>query len=270
MKGDEPIPGGESTTEQTPAQENSQNSRTPYSTSSAQSAMLLHRLYGQTLIPAILKVDAFYALSELFAFSAFSENQFLNLITSLVDKEQDPPMDKMQASLLNLQYWKTTLEAHMQKQQAAISCISSRGAPKWPRATDDEHVKVIEETAQRLLQDYNHLLMRAQTLRAHCVDLTALLMNKAMLEHAQHGINQADGLTRLTLLAFFFVPLSFTTSFFGMNFVQLQGADGPTLGIWVWFIVSVPLFMASGAFLFWGSMVRWSKNVSQWLGIAPM
>lgn len=72
-----------------------------------------------------------------------------------------------------------------------------------------------------------------------------------MLAEAQRSISQAEGLARLTFLAFLFVPLSFTTSFFGMNFRELIGDDGPNLSVYIWFAVSVPIFAISLSFLFW-------------------
>jgi hypothetical protein len=70
-------------------------------------------------------------------------------------------------------------------------------------------------------------------------------MNAVLYLQSQKAIQQAEGVVKLILLAFFFVPLSFTTSFFGMNFNELNRYKS----IWTWFAVSGPLLLLS--FLFW-------------------
>lgn len=87
-------------------------------------------------------------------------------------------------------------------------------------------------------------------LSAECDREIGLLMNNAVKE-SQRAISQAEGVAKLTRLAFFFIPLSLTSSFFGMNFSQLVGAAGAILSIWLWFAVSAPVLAASFAFLIW-------------------
>ena len=223
---------------------------------SAQSATLLSEKYGQTLDLAVVRLDAFYAVSEIFAFSAFAENQFLNLLASIIEKERNLPLRKKQASLANLQVFRDELEAHIEKQKAVITFIESRARLKWPQATEPNQAAVVNAVAEGLLEDFNHLLTRSNNLRAQCMDMTTMIINQAMLEEAQRGLLQGAALSRLTLLAFFFVPLSFTTSFFGMSFTELQNADGPKWSIYIWFATSVPLFAGSLVFLFWDQIVR--------------
>jgi len=62
------------------------------------------------------------------------------------------------------------------------------------------------------------------------------------------------------LLAFFFIPLSFTASFFGMNFKEL-GSSNQDLSVWVWFIVSVPIFGVSVLLCFWSKVYVWLSRV---------
>lgn len=69
-------------------------------------------------------------------------------------------------------------------------------------------------------------------LRDEFVSSMTILMNAAAIDESQKAISQAEGVAKLTTLAFFFVPLSFTTSVFGMNFLELS--DGNHLSIWVW------------------------------------
>ena len=64
-----------------------------------------------------------------------------------------------------------------------------------------------------------------------------------MLAESKKAIDQAERVGRLTQLAFFNIPISFTTSFFGMNFKQLN--SGTNLSTWIWFVVSFPRLVIS-------------------------
>ncbi|MCJ1304927.1 hypothetical protein MMC08_007740 [Hypocenomyce scalaris] len=56
-------------------------------TSFGQTATLLPRQYGTSLSTPIMHRDAMYALSELFAFAAASESQFLNMMSPQIDDD---------------------------------------------------------------------------------------------------------------------------------------------------------------------------------------
>jgi len=91
-------------------------------------------------------------------------------------------------------------------------------------------------------------LQAAQSLSERCVSGSASILNHAMLQESRKAINQSIKIERLTLLAFFFAPLGFLTSFFGMNFSQFgQG----TLSVWIFFTAMVPVLMLSATVLFW-------------------
>src|SRR5438552_3121441 len=76
-----------------------------------------------------------------------------------------------------------------------------------------------------------------------------LLMNRAMIAESQKAINQAQEVTKLTRLAFIFIPISFTASFFGMNLGPL--VQGAIHGIWLWFAVSAPVVIISMLLMKW-------------------
>lgn len=225
-----------------------------------QSASSLYKHYGRTLNQEVLKVDAFYACTELFSFSAFSESQFLNMVEQIITRSRDTPHTSsfslpqsrsMQSTLDTLQFAKSVADDHIQKLRRTISCIKSRGGPTWPRASDTKHKEITNAAASQLLEDYEDLLQRAQRLSQICADQTLLLMNNAMLAQSGQNILQAERVARLTLLAFLFIPVSFTCSIFGMNVVELVNDQGPRLSIWVWVVASLPMFVACFLICFW-------------------
>lgn len=103
-----------------------------------------------------------------------------------------------------------------------------------------------EVAAEQLLKDYRYLLSRAQTLSDQCDRGMHIVMNNAMIKESREAIAQAGGVAKLTRLAFLFIPLSFTTSFWGMNFKQL-GTGNQDIR-WC-FIMLFPIFIIAMIFM---------------------
>lgn len=229
---------------------------------SYQSISSLSKYYGQTLDSDVLRLDAFYALTELIAFSAFSLSQYLNLIESTVDRciyESD--QHNTHLTLADLQYAKSTLDSYLKRLHGTLSFIKARGGPKWPRVNPSKQEQLVKDAAQNLQEDFEHLVERTRMLSSRCSDESKLLINKSMVDEAQRSLLQAKGIARLTLLAFFFIPVSFTTSFFGMNVVELVGSNGPHVSVWTWFVVSVPVLLFAIGISRWEDIKSFTKTV---------
>ena len=198
--------------------------------------------------------------------------------------------EHMQRSLLDLKHHKFILHEHIEQLQSAIAIIKQGGNSRWPRAKPipdstrhlsaarsprdtkpqivlttlssatpapqpDTTMQPLTESesdlaTQRLLRDYECLLHRAQSLSDLYSEGMRDIRNNAMLAESRKAIEQARGVARLTLLAYFFIPLSFTSSLFGMNFKEL----GTHLSIWVWVAVSVPVFVVALILCFWNKI----------------
>lgn len=242
-----------------------------------QSASILsHDSYGRFLKDEVMKLDAFYALSDLYSFAASAENEFFNLLRAKLDSETKHLDDErhMETSLQNLVYHRKLLGAHAERLQEAIWQLGRHGSPDWPThqltkeqgktrpsGSDLEVPNIaanqvksatteVEQAVMRLIDDYEHLLNRAKSLSIQYKEGMEHIQNSAMLYESRKAIEQARGVARLTLLAFFFIPLGFTTSFFGMNFQEL----GDHLSIWIWFATSVPIFALSLIVCFWSTV----------------
>lgn len=208
-----------------------------------QSGSLLSRNYGKTLDQGLMKNNAFYALHELFLFSANSICQFLNMIDEKLSAEAEhQTMEIRQYSLSNLFHYQDILDRQIMQLRETIRIIKARGDSTWPRSVVKADVDIVEAFAESLLEDYEELHHRAQTLSARCKGSMAMVMNHAAISESKRAISQAKKVQQLTFLAFFYVPISFTTSFFGMNLGKI--GEG-RLALWVWFVVSVPLTLVS-------------------------
>jgi Mg2+ and Co2+ transporter CorA len=215
-----------------------------------------------------MNADPRYALTEVFAFVAASECQFLNMLQCQIDRELQLFESHMEWSLANLRYYKASLDSHAQQLEATLVSLKRRdmfNQPVLPQTgqppnEQDARMKkdqsgesdIADCTVQSLVADFEHLYHQTSRLADKCVEGTTIIVNHAMLEGSRKAIHQAERSGRLTLLAFFFLPLSFTTSFFGMNFIELGTGK---LSIWYAFAISVPVLLFSVAMCFWDSTI---------------
>lgn len=64
-------------------------------------------------------------------------------------------------------------------------------------------------------------------------------MDEENRRQSQRGIEQTDRISKLSFLAYFYIPLTFVASFYGMNFKEL----GTSLSIWSYFVMAMPLLI---------------------------
>ncbi|KAL8792444.1 MAG: hypothetical protein Q9195_004977 [Heterodermia aff. obscurata] len=217
---------------------------------SAQNTSLLATQYGSSLNRGLMGVDVMYALSDMIGFAAASEYQFLNLVRSQIQKEMKSFQSQMEISLANLMYLKALIDDHALQSTHTLAQIRSGGGPDWPRAPQEP---LSEGTRRSLIADYEHLRENAQMLSAACSDGMDRITNSALIKESKKGILIQERLGRLTLLAFFFLPVSSTTSFFGMNFIEFGTGK---LNIWLAFAVLIPAVLLSAMVCFWEDLAR--------------
>lgn len=214
-----------------------------------QSSSLLPLNYGRSLDEKIAARDPFYAVSELFTFCAFSETQFLNMLESKLSSATNvETLSRRPLELSNLLYMQKAVKVHAERVRNNIETIKTRGSASWPKFNDSRPHNKVEAVAEVLEKQYEHLLRRAETLSARIEDETRFLTNKALVDEAKRARHQAAEVTKLTRLAFFYIPLSFISSFFGMNLNPLTDAQN---SLWWFFVISVPTLCLSVAPLIW-------------------
>lgn len=210
----------------------------------AQSSLLLHLDYGKLYDSSVMACDAFYALDELFTFCANSELQFLNLMESKLSQETGyAQLSNENPQLSNLLYSQDILEDHAKRLRENIETIRMRGGAKWPRASEPAMKLKAEAAASSLRKDYEHLLYRTEALSERCRRGVGVIMSSASITESKRAIAQTYEVAKLTKLAFFYVPLTFTTSIFGMNLTPIAADQRNSL--WLWIVVSVPILMIS-------------------------
>lgn len=230
--------------------------------------------------------DPLAALAPLFTHAAFSEVQFLNLMQEQLEAELGPlvPQDRHhEFGLENLQYFASILDRHVCQLRHCLRAVNllahpsesqrpsrdrSRSGKPTARVrtfintdqdlgswdTDHIHHKLphlapsAASSGHALTENYTELLSRCLDLLSRCNAGMNIMMNRSVVLESRKAIEQTDRVKKLTLLATFFIPLSFTASLFGMNF-QVFGQGH--LGLWIFPTVAVPITLFTYAFYVW-------------------
>jgi Mg2+ and Co2+ transporter CorA len=196
-----------------------------------QTATSLPFHYGQRLDTETMSEDVFYLTTEMFRLVAASEAQFLLMMESKLARELEMTANSQQSqqktlTLFDLDYNKHCLNRHIRQIQRLCSFVEARDDLDWPRLLNTSNLEQkqrADRAARSLLRDFASLLQHAKELSRGFDKGMDLLMNSAMIDESQRAIAQARRVGKLTALAFFFIPLSFTASVFGMNFKEFCG-----------------------------------------------
>lgn len=105
------------------------------------------------------------------------------------------------------------------------------------------------------MADFAFLVARFKEAAEHHQNAIAMLTSATALAESRKQIQLATQVTKLTVLASVFLPLSFVTGLFGMNFVELEG-----LSIWIWGVVTVCVGVGTVVVYGWG---RWREGVGR-------
>jgi Mg2+ and Co2+ transporter CorA len=196
--------------------------------------------------------NAMYALSNIFRHAAFSEAQVLNVLDRQIEHELGvmQPEDMRSHTLDNLQYFSSILTRHIRHIRNALRALKS---------TDNEFsaggdAAITSATRESLMVDFDELLSRALDLYERCKDGMGVMQNRAIIVESRKAIEQSERVKKLTMLASFFVPLSFSTSVFGMNFQEFGQGH---LSVWLFAVVSIPIIVLSFCFYMW-DMWAWT------------
>ncbi|KAK8045569.1 corA-like mg2+ transporter protein [Apiospora rasikravindrae] len=211
-----------------------------------QSASILFEDYDKQLDGAQAAVDPLYALSPTFRLALFSELALLDVIESNISSEltHSAVIAQETPTMSNLLYYKQVLKRHTESLKEAIAFIEGfRNAPAYQSVTNGAKSKYIEEMTSMLV-DFRAALQRAELLCDECFQGMGIVAHNASIREAQKAFAEARSVTKLTRLAFIFVPLSFTTSAFGMNISELGNGEAPSFWVWavVTVIIGVPVF----------------------------
>lgn len=207
-------------------------------------------IYGRDTDTKELAQDPFYALTEVFRLIAASEAQFLEMCSLVLEKNIDGDFSqastKQEATRVVLVDLQKTLERHSTKNAAIVEFLRNDDCLDVPRSNSE-----VTGTAMKFLhRDFEFLL---QSIRGHisrCKHELNTMMSEISVDEARRGRDQTRRAFKFTVLAALYIPLSFTCSLFGMNFVQFNDLKQ---GIRAWAALTMPLFILSLLFLSWNA-----------------
>ena len=226
------------------------------STKLPQSVSLLPELYGRSLNSRAMNKDPFYALTELFDFFCASELESFNIISIKLDdirnSSSDLEANSMAQMQANLAHHRKALEDHVHKIFETWSFVKNRRFLRWPRSQTSKAYKA----AARIEHDLEYLRDRSRVLQKRCERELTIMNNNANIAEARRGIDQGKRVFKITVLAFLYVPFSFSCSIFGMNFVQFSDLRH---GYWVWVSVTLPILVISVLYITWED-ITWDQR----------
>ncbi|KAK1240210.1 hypothetical protein MKX08_007652 [Trichoderma sp. CBMAI-0020] len=231
----------------------------------------LYRNYGRSLRPDIQATDPFYALGEVFQFSANSQQQFLNMIDAKLRIYSAKGPEDDYEILPHLKYTQQLLYSRISDIKRVLMSIENTLHPAWAKS------KIREDKAKRaydtIQRDFKHLLDHAVSLYDRTKEAISVLQSSISIAESHSAILQADKAGKLTFLASAFVPVSVATGIFGMNVKELPGDQISIL----WFFV-VAVILTTLIFIlfyfdgFWrklwrGGIPRARYNVHDYAGV---
>lgn len=191
-----------------------------------------------------------YALQEILAFQAASVLQYINMMEQVLSdhlgRGRFPSYDHTKLeTILHFDYAKTVLIRYHSHFQEVLTFLA-KPPQVWQYDTSTTDSAAYSNAIPLLHSDFSYLVSRVDRLVSICDAGKATLMSNASVQESKRSAEEARLVTKLTKatnrLTFIFLPISYVTAVFGMNFsVFGQG----TLSIWVWVLITLPLLIVS-------------------------
>lgn len=130
-----------------------------------------------------------------------------------------------------------------------------------------------KQTQRKFADLLDDLKSDRQTVLHHCESTFTMLMATMSLMESEKAINEAEEVTKLTELAFFFIPLTFVAGIYGMNLgvcgvwrylkavinaLQAFSPTGPS--VWSWAVTSVGLSCITYIVLYYQAIMRFVRT----------
>lgn len=223
----------------------------PEAVRNAQTLAVFPEGYGRCLDWSVAKYNRFHVLDEIFRLAAFSQKQLLNVMQTKVKAETDRFSHSKEAPTLNnLLYFRDVLQDQIVAAEEMVrlteqSYIPHHYAHRSTSALSARQRAAADQAVDEVHSLFAALRLQARGLHEQCTQEMTLISNKSMLIESQRAMLQAKLVTKLTIVAFVYIPFSFTAGFFGMNFHELGNGS---MSLWVYFAASFPLVMLTAAF----------------------
>lgn len=161
---------------------------------------------------------------------------------------QLPPLKQFNQDLRELQTWRRRSMMSQRKLEAVAHFLSEESNPDTPtllpypssqtyRTAQRRPTISYQSTPSSLQKDYALLLASLTSTSAHLSTILPTIITFIQIADTRRSYAETANVTRLTILALVFVPLTYVSSLFSMNSENAPGSDG----FWVYFVVAVPV-----------------------------
>ncbi|KAF8860787.1 hypothetical protein BDZ45DRAFT_740928 [Acephala macrosclerotiorum] len=89
------------------------------------------------------------------------------------------------------------------------------------------------------------------------------LMSTMSIIESDRAVKEAEAVTKLTNLAFFFIPLSLVATTLAMPLKEFQNSDG--LKVWLWVTVSLSVMTITYSILYWKKVIKFIQAATKYL-----
>ncbi|KAJ5163160.1 uncharacterized protein N7500_004990 [Penicillium coprophilum] len=222
-----------------------------------QSLAIFPEGYGRGLDWSLAKSDRLHILADVFRLSAFSQKQLLNVMKEKIRTETNRlSLSNENPTLANLLYFRDILQDQLSNTSYMLQLTNDKNnilqnGHRSTTAISIDQRSVANDAMAEVCSLFQDLHLEAQSLYEKCTQGMTVISNEGMLAESQRAIQQAKLVTKLTIVAFVYLPFTFTAGFFGMNFKEL-GNDMP---LWIFFAASFPLMFVTMGELIGGSLL---------------
>lgn len=138
-----------------------------------------------------------------------------------------PDLSRFNTDLRELQSWRRRSIRSQEKIQMIIRKLKSHESP------DPHHRSAIEI----LIADFEVISNNIRIAGRRLENMLPVVTSLVQIIDARQSFAETANISRLTILALIFVPLSYVSSLFSMNEVNKPGGSG----FWVYFAVAIPV-----------------------------
>ncbi|KAK8248604.1 cora-like Mg2+ transporter protein-domain-containing protein [Phyllosticta capitalensis] len=213
-------------------------------------------LKGANLWNVSAKARCSLILLELYQVSLTDELEILNYLEeTLSEINVEMANERMH---FKMSFWQCSIGVYRVYLHSRFK-LKRRLARSTKSASQPE---VEKKRMQQLKDDYEEFSTQLDDVHRYLESTSNAHTGSMSIRESSKAIKEAEEVTKLTQLAFFFIPLTFVAGIFGMNFKEM--AD---LSIWIWAVTSVVLLLASYWVLFttteiWGAIVAFKEYIS--------
>jgi len=228
-----------------------QHEQTPDRPFTKQPLALLSCSYGTTIDwEGCINPSPLYVIQEILAFEAVSALQHINMVelalSDHLGRTKFPSYEHTKLeTILHFDYAKAIL-TRLQSRYAEILSFVTKPPVKWQSEASKVESADQSELLSLLQGDFSYLMSRLEKLISICDAGKATLMSNASIQESKRSAEENKLVHKLAKatnrITFIFLPISYVSAVFGMNFSQLGQGN---LSIWVWAVITLPLLIIS-------------------------